>query len=298
MSLHRTLSPSSAETIFRVLRETRGLLTEKNVEQLLAAPSASTFNQMNDQLGPKKDSDLARWYIDTFLAEITGMHNYLYLDSQGFISIGPGYRVLNGNKEEEIFAALQQMVKNGYVFMTTPMTSEKSDDQVVSKLSTPHTVRANDKDLQRAAKFLAAEHERVKKIGGFHRFPAHTYYNAQQNYLLLDELSTKQMAILDAQDKIQILKNCYPGFHAFPAGAQAALLDMSYHLEAYGLKVRFPNLNRMLITYEPDWLKIATETQIGNSYSFHRADVSHERNAVTHVLFLLAAEHQQSQVLV
>ena len=81
------------------------------------------------------------------------------------------------------------------------------------------------------------------------------------------------------------LRSLLPGFDAFPAQAQEALLDMAFQLGARGLVNKFPHL--VASVKARDWKTCAVQC--------HRAGIQEWRNVATADLFRHAAESSVAQ---
>src|SRR6266853_2085947 len=190
--------------------------------------------------------DATQWaHVKAETRRFEGLKNYMYADSLGFVTIGPGQMLPNA----QAAAALNL---TNTATGTAATTAEKT-----SAFST--VTSAYSAAMSKGPKATAPAAERY------------------------EPLTTVRMSNADIESKLESglrstqneLRNIFKGFDDFPVEAQMGLMDMGYNVGAANLPGKFPKLTNAVTI--GDWATAAKES--------NRPQVSSTRNQAIRGLF-------------
>jgi len=195
--------------------------------------------------------DATQWaHVKAETRRFEGLKNYMYADSLGFVTIGPGQMLPNA----QAAAALNL---TNTATGTAATTAEKT-----SAFST--VTSAYSAAMSKGPKATAPAAERY------------------------EPLTTVRMSNADIESKLESglrstqneLRNIFKGFDDFPVEAQMGLMDMGYNVGAANLPGKFPKLTNAVTI--GDWATAAKES--------NRPQVSSTRNQAIRGLFERAGQ--------
>ena len=199
-----------------------------------------------------------------------GDYPYMYVDSQGYVTVGVGFMIPNAtaatfypfllNKPRLAQAASHKGTVHARPTLHNPVTPVLLDNKATAK-----EIRAEWRKIHaKPRNHLAPWYE---------RFTSMTLTNFEIDRILQDKVNRFESR----------LKSLFSTWDDFPAPAQNALLDMVYNL---GSLQAFPTL--VTAANNHDWTKCAANS--------HRMGPSDQRNDETRDRFLEAAKQQKPLV--
>jgi GH24 family phage-related lysozyme (muramidase) len=144
--------------------------------------------------------------IKLFVAPFEGNISHMYLDSEGYVTVGIGNMLPNDA------AAVLLSFRNRTTKAAATEAEIKADFEAVAK-------QAKGKSARKYKEFTSLDMTDLEVNGLF------------------------QSRIAEFQNQ---LRKLYPKYDEYPASAQLAILDMAFNMGAGGLKTKWPKLNKAI----------------------------------------------------
>lgn len=263
MALEERMSDEAIERAQRLVREWED--EHPLCSQPLTGPGSPTLvlsrlittQRTNQRQGgqPMSLCARARARIRPHIEENEGRVPHLYLDSEGYVTVGVGHLVPSRDAVCDVPLYHQ---RNGRPTREATCAEKKADyDRVVRQRPVPD----NPKDALRASAY--AQHTRL---------------------IMRDEDMDDQ---LDQHVRTfhRELRRVYQDFDSFPPRVQEALFDMIFTLGMSQLRNKFPRFNHAI--EQRDWARAATESR--------RRDVGPDRNRYVRNLLRRAANRSVNE---